>query len=68
MTPELKLPAEPTIMINGTQLNSAQAMTVRVAVGTLNEVLGARALNMSPATKDGYQERINEIWKMMGLL
>jgi hypothetical protein len=66
------MPAEPTIVINGTTLTPAQAMTVRVAVGTLSEVLGAEALakssSLSQSTKDGYQDRIKEIWKMMGLM
>jgi hypothetical protein len=70
--PELRLPAEPSITINGTPLTPAQAMTVRVAIGTLSEVLAAKILDkntsLPQSLRDGYQKRIKEIWKMMGLL
>lgn len=66
------MPAETIITINGTTLTPAQAMTVRVAIGTLSEVLAAKILekntSLPQSLRDGYQERINEIWKMMGLL
>ena len=62
-------PTEPIITINGVQLNTAQAMTVRVAV--TNFTLDLRAPDAlgedetGVAIRNGYRARLDEILNLI---
>ena len=61
---------EPRITINGQELTSAQAMTIRVAVGSFASELNAEGLGddqHGKAMTAGYLARIDEIHAAMGL-
>lgn len=66
----MALSPEPRITINGMPLSEAQAMTVRVAVGSLWDSLLANGLGddeMGKSIASGYMERSKEIFVLMGL-
>jgi hypothetical protein len=54
---------EPTIVINGTELTSAQAMTVRVALSAADWDCGADELSQQLSA--GYRARAREIFEIM---
>jgi len=62
------LPDEPSISINGRRLTEAQAMTVRVAVGSFEMTLQGNGLGEDETGRAicaGYLARIAEINAMM---
>jgi hypothetical protein len=52
---------EPEIVINGTRLNFAQAMTVRVAVEIFASHIAETPKRERPPVYEGYMARIHEI-------
>lgn len=59
---------EPTIIINGVTLTSAQAMTVRVALGSFSMDMNADGLGddkHGKAMTAGYKARLAEIFEVM---
>jgi hypothetical protein len=57
--------AEPTIIVNGHALTSAQAMAVRVAVSSFNYELGDD--NHGQTMAIAYREKLTEVLRMMQL-
>lgn len=63
---DMGLGKEPSIVINGVQLTPAEAMTVRVAVGTFAITLNeGTSTELNSTIREGYQRCIDRVHALM---